>query len=99
MEVLQGFDLDRWRPAFVIVERNYLLPELRLFAHMYRHGYRYSRTTGVNDWYVEKLQDRAGPADRAHRLATVFMIAPGRHIYLQAKHLVKRTLQRLLRRP
>ena len=98
LQVLRGFDLDRWRPAFVIVERNYLWPDPRLFAHMYRNGYRYLRTTGVNDWYIEKLQDRAGSSVRARRLTTVFLVAPGRRVYLQLKHLLKRTLQRLLRR-
>lgn len=51
-DVLEGFDLSRWRPQVVIVERNRTLPDRRVMRHMHRHGYRYTRTTGVNDWFV-----------------------------------------------
>jgi FkbM family methyltransferase len=48
--VLQGFTLDVWRPSIVIVERQYH-PDWRILRHMHRHGYAYTRTTGVNDWF------------------------------------------------
>lgn len=48
--VLQGFDLDRWQPQLVLIERNFL-PDRRIFAHMRSYGYGYLRTTGVNDWF------------------------------------------------
>ncbi len=95
MQVLDGFDLRRWRPDFVIVERNYPWPVPRLLAHMYRHGYRYLRTTGVNDWYVEKAIDRAGAGARAGRLVRLLVLAPGRRAYLQFKHRVKMMLLRV----
>ena len=95
MQVLEGFDLRRWRPDFVIVERNYLWPVPRLLAHMYRHGYRYLRTTGVNDWYVERTLDRACAGTRARRIARLLALAPGRQAYLAFKHRVKQALLRL----
>jgi FkbM family methyltransferase len=48
--VLQGFSLDVWRPTIVLVERNFY-PDWRILRHMHRHGYAYTRTTGVNDWF------------------------------------------------
>ena len=50
-EVLAGFDLKRWRPRFVIVERNRSFPDARVVTALLRAGYRYHRTTGVNDWW------------------------------------------------
>jgi FkbM family methyltransferase len=49
-EVMQGFSIDVWKPTVVIIERNYQ-PDWRIFRHMHAHGYGYTRTTGVNDWF------------------------------------------------
>lgn len=49
--VLKGFTLSRWSPEFIILERNQILPDSRIMKHLHRHGYRYVRTTGVNDWF------------------------------------------------
>lgn len=58
--VLRGFDLRRWRPRVVIVERNGRWPQWRVLARLLRAGYRRAHTTGVNDWYVR-------PADPLRR--------------------------------
>jgi FkbM family methyltransferase len=50
-DVLRGFSIDRWKPGIVIVERNTLFPDHRIVRHMFETGYRYLRTTGVNDWF------------------------------------------------
>lgn len=51
-EALQGLSLERWRPEVVILERATHLPDRRILGHMHRHGYRFRRRTGVNDWFV-----------------------------------------------
>jgi FkbM family methyltransferase len=55
--VLEGFDLARWRPSVVILERAGTLLPVGIARHMTRHGYVYGLRTGVNDWYFA-----AGPA-------------------------------------
>lgn len=50
--VLQGFDLNRWQPKIVIVERNHHFPRWRMLRHFHQHAYKLQRTTGVNDWFI-----------------------------------------------
>jgi FkbM family methyltransferase len=58
LEVLDGFDLARWRPRLILIED--LLLHLRLHRSLTRRGYRWLRRTGMNNWYV--------PADKLPRL-------------------------------
>ena len=58
LDVLDGFDLARWRPGLIVIED--LLLHLRLHRALSRRGYRWIRRTGINNWYV--------PADKAPRL-------------------------------
>lgn len=51
-EVLQGFDLERWAPRIVIVERNERRPQWRVLRYFRRAGYRFGMKSGVNDWYM-----------------------------------------------
>jgi hypothetical protein len=50
LEVLDGFDLKRWRPRLILIED--LLLHLRLHRYLMRRGYRWLRRTGINNWYV-----------------------------------------------
>jgi len=50
LDVLDGFDLARWRPRLILIE-DFLL-HLRVHRHLTRRGYRFLRRTGINDWYV-----------------------------------------------
>lgn len=50
IDVLNGFDLARWRPRLILIE-DFLL-NLRLHRHLQRRGYRWLRRTGINNWYV-----------------------------------------------
>lgn len=50
LEVLDGFDLDRWRPRLILIED--LLLHLRLHRALTQRGYRCLRRTGINNWYV-----------------------------------------------
>lgn len=49
--VLDGFDLSQWKPSVILIERNRELPDPRIMHYLHRHGYRFVRTTGVNDWF------------------------------------------------
>lgn len=50
LEVLDGCDLQRWRPRLLMVED--LLLHLQLHRYLITHGYRWLRRTGINNWYV-----------------------------------------------
>ena len=50
LDVLDGFDLARWRPRLILIED--LLLHLRLHQCLTRRGYRWLRRTGINNWYV-----------------------------------------------
>ncbi|MBL8220180.1 MAG: FkbM family methyltransferase, partial [Bryobacterales bacterium] len=52
MDVLRGFDIERWQPAIVVVESNskFRAPEIR--DYFVRHGYAYQHSIDVNDFYL-----------------------------------------------
>jgi FkbM family methyltransferase len=58
IEVLDGFDLSRWKPRLILIED--LVLDLRLHRYLTSRGYRWIRRTGINSWYV--------PADAPHRV-------------------------------
>ena len=58
LDVLDGFDLARWRPRLIMIED--MLLHLRLHRYLTRRGFRWLRRTGINNWYV--------PADKLPEL-------------------------------
>jgi FkbM family methyltransferase len=52
LAVLEGFDLDTYRPRVVILEDNSVEGDVRVARHMADHGYVHFRRTGVNEWYA-----------------------------------------------
>src|SRR4051794_2836077 len=61
IEVLDGFDLARWRPRLLLVED--VVQDLKLHRTLTARGYRWFRRTGINSWYVPAdAPDRVGPA-------------------------------------
>lgn len=50
MEVLDGLSLDRYRPAFILIEDR--IRDLKRHRHLVDHGYRLVRRSGANGWYV-----------------------------------------------
>jgi FkbM family methyltransferase len=50
LQVLQGFDLARHRPAMLLVEDH--LHQLAVHRHFARNGYRLVKRTGINNWYI-----------------------------------------------
>jgi FkbM family methyltransferase len=52
-EVLRGFELARWSPRLILLEDH--LTSLAAHRHLTRAGYRLIRRTGLNGWYVPRL--------------------------------------------
>jgi FkbM family methyltransferase len=50
LEVLDGFDLERWRPRLILIED--VAAGLQLHRYLRRRGYKWMRRTGLNGWYV-----------------------------------------------
>jgi len=50
IEVLKGFNLDRWRPKLLLVED--IVLNLRLHRYLQSRGYKWVRRTAINSWYV-----------------------------------------------
>jgi len=51
MEVLGGFNLNRWQPSILLIEDNSDLVVTEVERHMIKHGYRRFYRSGGNDWY------------------------------------------------
>lgn len=50
IEVLDGFDLDYWKPRLILIEDHVL--SLHLHRLLQHRGYKWVRRTGLNAWYV-----------------------------------------------
>jgi FkbM family methyltransferase len=91
--VLEGFDMDRWRPAVIIVERNYLVPRPPILRLLHRNRYSYLRTTGVNDWFIDADRDDAPSLRGLPLLARELIPKLASQAKMRTKHEVKRLLQ------
>ena len=58
LSVLQGFDLDRWRPSIVIVEDDTDLGETPVSQHLAAARYVRFYRSGGNDWYWRRDEFR-----------------------------------------
>jgi len=54
LDVLDGFDLARWRPRLILIED--LLLHLQVHRYLTRRDYRWIRRTGINNWYIPANQ-------------------------------------------
>lgn len=98
-DVLQGFTISRWKPEIVIIERNTLLPDLRIARYMFRNGYRYLRTTGVNDWFGPPPSPSAGRfGNLSYFAATFYVVRPVRLGYRGTKKRLQRSVRSVLDR-
>jgi len=50
IDVLRGFDFQRWHPRLILIED--LVLHQRLHRFLRAHGYVWIRRTGINSWYV-----------------------------------------------
>jgi FkbM family methyltransferase len=54
IEVLSGFDFQRWRPRLILLEDHVV--SLAKHFYLQRAGYKLIRRTGLNGWYVPREQ-------------------------------------------
>lgn len=54
LSVLEGFDLERYRPRIVIVEDNSIDGQASVARHLANHDYVHFKRTGVNEWYARQ---------------------------------------------
>ncbi len=50
IDVLRGFNLERWQPKLVLIEDKWVY--FTVHRHLSAHGYRLVKRTGPNSWYV-----------------------------------------------
>jgi FkbM family methyltransferase len=50
IEVLDGFDLDRWKPKLILIED--MVFDRRLHRYLESRSYKWVRRTAINSWYV-----------------------------------------------
>lgn len=86
IEVLDGFDLSRWRPRLLLIED--VVQNLRLHRYLTRRGYRWFRRTGINSWYV--------PANAPERVSLAGRLQFVRKYYLGLPFRVLRERKRRL---
>jgi FkbM family methyltransferase len=51
-EVLEGFSLEKWKPAIILTEDNSNFEDNTVSDYFKKFGYVKFRRTGVNDWYA-----------------------------------------------
>jgi FkbM family methyltransferase len=66
LQVLRGFDLQKHRPALVLLEDH--METLDLFFHMRRAGYKLLKRTGPNNWWAPSAA-KAMPLTMSERLS------------------------------
>jgi len=72
LEVLMGFDINRWKPRLFIIENNF--DEPKFADYLKDFGYKFSQRLGVNDFFVregkenkeqiEKIEQRVSSPQR-----------------------------------
>jgi FkbM family methyltransferase len=79
IEVLDGFDLDYWRPRLILIEDHVL--NLRLHRLLQKRGYKWVRRTGLNGWYVPSdVAMRVGWLGRLQFIRKYYLSLPTRRI-------------------
>jgi len=88
IDVLDGFDLKRWRPRLILIED--VVQNLKLHRYLSSRGYRWFRRTGINSWYV--------PADALDRVGLAGWLQFVRKYYLGLPFRILRDKKRRLLR-
>jgi FkbM family methyltransferase len=115
LSVLEGFDLERYRPRIVILEDNSIDGEVRVSRHMTAHGYVHFKRTGVNEWYArESDAELVKPAEirrferakqiqrwdrRRKQLVTRIATQGGRYFPESVKRRLRDVYEAVLQRP
>jgi len=56
LDVLQGFDIERWKPKLLVIENNF--NDTKLKEYFSKFGYILSERIGVNDFYVNSDESK-----------------------------------------
>ncbi len=67
LEVLSGFDFERWQPRLILLEDH--VSSLDKHRFMKRAGYSLMRRTGLNGWYVPRRRRRRWTCSGAGRFS------------------------------
>ena len=77
VEVLSGFDAERWQPLLILIEDH--VNNLKTHLHLKRSGYRLIRRLGHNGWYVPMGEEaRSTPSERREILRKYYLALPFR---------------------
>ena len=52
LEVLMGFDINKWKPGLLVIENNF--DESKFADYLDNFGYKFSQRIGVNDFFVRE---------------------------------------------
>ena len=52
LDVLKGFDINRWQPKLIVVENNYNTPDIENYLKTFQ--YFKDKRVGVNDYYIKQ---------------------------------------------
>ena len=93
LEVVRGFDFERWRPRLVLIEDHVL--DRRLHNDLVSRGYAWIRRTGLNSWYVPAgSQPALGLGGRLQFFRKYYLGVPSRRL----KQVWRRVRARMLER-
>lgn len=77
IEVLRGFDFQRWRPRLILIED--IVLDRRLHNFLSARGYRWAQRTGINAWYVPAaVAPRIGLIGRLQFFRKYYLAVPPR---------------------
>jgi FkbM family methyltransferase len=86
IEVLRGFDFQKWRPRLILIED--IVLDRRLHEFLTSRGYAWMRRTGIIAWYVSAAEaPRIGIAGRLQFFRKYYLGVPPRRL--------RQTLRRL----
>lgn len=79
VDVLQGFDFDRWSPRLIMIEDH--ARSLSKHRLLVAHGYKLLQRTGLNNWYVPQASPRRPSLfGRLQLLRKMYLGLPFRHL-------------------
>jgi len=86
VDVLRGFDVNRWRPRLILVEDH--VADLKTHRFLKSIGYKLIRRTGYNGWYVpERLPVSLDWSDRAQIIRKYYLGLPFRVLHNASRRL------------
>src|SRR5262249_44599245 len=89
IDVLDGFDMARWRPRLILIED--LVMNLRLHCYLCGRGYKWMRRTGLNSWYVPAAAPtKVNWEGRLQFLRKYYLATPFRHLRERSRRVRER---------